>query len=85
MERLQASAERFGDDPRREVVALIVNLAVSREDPDTPPRVAATLAELEAPARAALDSVRDDVARGIYPAVLGDFGLREALCAHRSE
>ena len=36
------------------------------------------LAGLEARAQAALDSVRN-VARGIYPALLADFGLAEAL------
>jgi signal transduction histidine kinase len=68
------------DGVQSELVALIVKLAVAQQDPETPPALAHTLAALEGRAQAALDSVRN-IARGIYPAVLADLGLREALCA----
>jgi signal transduction histidine kinase len=68
------------DGVQSELIALIVHLAIARQDPDTPPPLADTLAGLEARAQAALDSVRN-VARGIYPAILADLGLREALRA----
>lgn len=68
------------DGVQSELVALIIKLAATQQDPDTPPRVAAVLAGLEVRAQAALDSVRN-IARGIYPSVLADFGLREALRA----
>jgi signal transduction histidine kinase len=81
----------FADDRRRlerdlhdgvqnELVALIVTLALAQEDPKTPPPLVETLAGLEARAQAVLDSVRD-IARGIYPSLLADFGLAEALRA----
>jgi signal transduction histidine kinase len=68
------------DGVQTELIALIVKLAVARQDPDTPPALADTLAGLEAHAQTALDSVRN-IARGIYPAILADFGLPEALRA----
>jgi signal transduction histidine kinase len=61
-------------------VALIVKLTLAEQDPETPPGLARMLAELEAHAQTALDSVRN-IARGIYPRRLADLGLREALCA----
>jgi len=69
------------DGVQSELVAVIVKLAVAQQDPSTPSELAAVLADVERRAQAALDSVRN-IARGIYPAVLADFGLREALCAH---
>ena len=86
------AARPVANDPRRlerdlhdgvqnELVALILQLADTAQDPETPPALAKTLARIEAHAQAALDSVRD-IARGIYPAVLADFGLGEALRAH---
>ena len=68
------------DGVQNELVALIVKLALAEEDPETPPALAHTLAELEARAQAVLDSVRD-IARGIYPPLLADFGLQDALRA----
>jgi signal transduction histidine kinase len=59
-------------------VALIVTLALAQEDPQTPPPLVETLAGLEARAQAVLDSVRN-IARGIYPPLLADCGLAEAL------
>jgi signal transduction histidine kinase len=41
------------------------------------------LAGLEARAQAVLDSVRN-IVRGIYPPLLADFGLANALRAHAS-
>lgn len=52
------------DSVQSELVALIVKLADSRADSDTPPAVADMHACLEARAQAALDSVRN-IARGI--------------------
>ncbi len=68
------------DGVQNELVALIVKLALAQQDPETPPGLVEMLAELEAGAQAALDSVRD-IARGIYPPLLADFGLTEALRA----
>ncbi|MGO9885184.1 MAG: histidine kinase, partial [Solirubrobacteraceae bacterium] len=65
------------DGVQNDLVALIVKLSLAQEDPETPPALAELLAELEARAQAALDSVRN-IARGIYPSLLADFGLAEA-------
>ena len=69
------------DGVQNQLVALIVQLARAAQDPETPPTLATTLVRIEAHAQSALDSVRD-IARGIYPRVLADFGLGEALRAH---
>jgi len=66
------------DGVQNELVALIVTLALAQEDPKTPPPLVETLAGLEARAQAVLDSVRN-IARGIYPPLLADFGLAKAL------
>jgi signal transduction histidine kinase len=66
------------DGVQNELVALIVKLALAQQDPDTPPGLVEMLAELEGDAQAALDSVRN-IARGIYPPLLADFGLAQAL------
>jgi signal transduction histidine kinase len=68
------------DGVQNELVALIVNLAVAQEDPETPPALVEMLAGLEARAQGALDSVRN-IARGIYPPLLAGFGLETALRA----
>ena len=68
------------DGVQNDLVALIVKLALAQQDPETPPALVEMLAGLEARAQAALDSVRN-VARGIYPSLLADFGLVEALRA----
>jgi signal transduction histidine kinase len=68
------------DGVQNELVALIVKLRLAEEDPDTPPGLAGTLSALAARAQSALDSVRQ-IAHGIYPAVLADFGVAEALRA----
>ena len=68
------------DGVQNELVALIVKLALATQDPHTPPALADQLAELEARAQAALDSVRN-IARGIYPPLLADLGIAEALRA----
>ncbi len=68
------------DGVQTELVALIVKLALAQQDPRTPPDLADMLAGLEARAQAALDSVRD-IVRGIYPPLLVEFGVTEALRA----
>jgi signal transduction histidine kinase len=68
------------DGVQSELVALLVKLSIARQDPHTPPGVAVVLADIEDLAQLALDSVRN-IARGIYPPVLADFGLPEALRA----
>jgi signal transduction histidine kinase len=76
-----AALERdLHDGVQNELMALIVKLARAEQDPETPPRLAVALAELEAHAQAALESVRN-IARGFDPPLLADFGLREALHA----
>ena len=71
------------DGVQNELVALILELALAQEDAVTPPAVVVMLAGLEARAQTALDSVRD-IARGIYPPLLADFGLEKALQAQAS-
>jgi signal transduction histidine kinase len=66
------------DGVQNELVTLIVALASAEQDPRTPPAVAEMLAALEARAQAALASVRN-IAGGIYPRVLADFGVPRAL------
>ena len=66
------------DGVQNELVALIVKLALAQQDPETPTALLEVLAGLEAHGQAALDSVRA-IARGIYPPLLADFGLAEAL------
>ena len=66
------------DGVQNELVGLIVKLAAAELDPQTPPALAEMLARLQARAQAALDSLRA-IARGIYPAVLADFGVEQAL------
>jgi signal transduction histidine kinase len=68
------------DGVQNQLVLLIVALALAQREPDTPAALAEMLAGLEARAQDALDSVRD-IARGIYPRLLADFGLGQALRA----
>lgn len=68
------------DGAQNELVALIAQLALAQQHPDTSPPFATMLAGLEARAEAALDSIRT-IARGIYPALLADFGLAPAVRA----
>lgn len=65
---------------QNEIVALIIKLTRAEQDPDTPPALVGTLCALGAHAQSILDWVRR-VARGIYPLVLADFGVVEALRA----
>ena len=73
-------ARDLHDGVQNDLVGLIVNLALAQQDAQTPPPLAATLAALEARAQAVLDAVRD-IARGIDPPLLADFGLARALRA----
>lgn len=68
------------DGVQNELVAVIIKLSVLSQDPATPRSLADKLSALEARAQTALDSVRD-IARGIYPGVLADFGVGRALRA----
>ena len=68
------------DGVQNELIGLIIKLALAQEDAKTPPALVEMLAGLEARAQAALDSVRN-IARGIRPSLLADFGLAEALRA----
>ena len=68
------------DGVQSELVALIVELALVQQDPDTPPGLAEMLAGLEARTQATLDSVRN-VVGGIFPPLLADFGVQAALRA----
>ena len=68
------------DGVQNELVGLIIKLAHAQEDAKTPPELMDMLAGLEARAQAALNSLRN-IARGIYPSLLADLGLAEALRA----
>jgi signal transduction histidine kinase len=68
------------DGVQNELVALMVKLTLAQEDQQIPPGIADMLADLELRAQAALDSVRN-IARGVCPPRLAEFGLREALRA----
>ena len=65
---------------QNEIVALIIKLTRAEQDPDTPPALAGTLCALGVHAQSILDWVRR-VACGIYPLVLADSGVVEALRA----
>ena len=65
---------------QNELVALVVKLALAREDAGIPPAVAKTLAGSKVRAQAALDMVRE-IVRGTYPPQLADFDLARALRA----
>ena len=68
------------DGVQNEIVALIIKLTLAEQDPDSPPGRAGTLSALGAHAQAILDSVRQ-IACGIYPPVLADCGVAQALRA----
>ena len=66
------------DGVQTDLISLMVQLRAAEEDPGTPPALAATLAVLGTRVQAALHSVRE-IAHGIYPPSLADFGLPEAV------
>ena len=69
------------DGAQQHLVALAINLGAARDAVDTDPAAAATLLDqLAADVREAVEEVRD-LARGIYPPLLSDAGLGEALRA----
>jgi signal transduction histidine kinase len=72
------------DGAQQHLVALAVNLQVARQLADSDPDAAkALLEEIAADVREALESVRE-LAQGIYPPLLLDRGLAEALRAAAS-
>jgi signal transduction histidine kinase len=73
-------ARDLHDGVQNELVALIFKLSLAEQEPDTSPSLATILAELGARAEAALDSMRQ-IARGIQPRLLADFGVAKALRA----
>jgi signal transduction histidine kinase len=87
--RIASSADRerqrierdLHDGAQQSLVALRIRLDLAgellRESPD---RAAQVLSELGSEVDGALEQVRS-LARGVYPSVLSDRGLREALCA----
>jgi signal transduction histidine kinase len=78
--RLRRLERDLHDGVQNELVALIIELSLAREDPRVPPPLAARLAGLEARAQAALDTVRG-IAHGTRPPLLAEFGVAEALRA----
>lgn len=69
------------DGAQQHLVALAINLGAARDAVATDPAAAATLLDqLAADVREAVEEVRD-LARGIYPPLLSDAGLGEALRA----
>jgi signal transduction histidine kinase len=73
-------ARDLHDGVQNELVALIIKLTLAEQDPDTPPSLARKLSALGTSAQSVLESVRQ-IARGIYPQLLADFGVVEALRA----
>jgi signal transduction histidine kinase len=72
------------DGAQQDLVALVVNLQLARRLAESDPRAAnALLEEIASDARQALEDVRD-LAHGIYPSLLLDRGLAEALRAAAS-
>jgi signal transduction histidine kinase len=69
------------DGAQQELVALAVNLQLARQLAESDPAAVSTLLdEIAGDARRALEGVRD-LAHGIYPSLLLDRGLAEALRA----
>lgn len=67
------------DGAQQHLLGLAVNLKFAREvGPSDPERAAAILADLSAEVHAALDELRE-LARGIYPPLLAERGVAEAL------
>lgn len=67
-----------GAQQRLVSIALGLRLAEARLDGDASPAVRAVLSQTVTDLGAAIDELRD-LARGIHPAILSDFGLRAAL------
>jgi signal transduction histidine kinase len=80
-ERARALERNIHDGAQQQLVALTVKLRLTKglvaSDPD---RAASMLEELVAQTQSALEDLRD-LARGIYPPLLADKGLREAILA----
>jgi signal transduction histidine kinase len=68
------------DGVQNQLVALIVRLGLAADNPATPPAISDILVDLQGRAQATLECVRN-LAHGIYPRLLADLGIREALRA----
>ena len=68
------------DGAQQQLVALTVQLGLLERVADDPERVRTMTAALQGALRGALDELRD-LARGIYPPLLADKGLAEALAS----
>jgi signal transduction histidine kinase len=69
------------DGAQQQLVALTVQLGLLERVAEDPERVRTMASGLQTALRDALDDLRD-LARGIYPPLLADKGLREALESH---
>lgn len=79
-EERQRIERNLHDGAQQQLVALSVQLSLLEDAADDPGEVRDLAGELRAGVRAALDDLRA-LARGIYPPVLADQGLRAALQA----
>ncbi|HEX6330480.1 MAG TPA: histidine kinase [Actinomycetota bacterium] len=78
-ERARKLERNIHDGAQQQLVALTVKLRLARGlVPRDPDRAEAVLAELQTEAQTAIEDLRD-LARGIYPPLLADKGLREAV------
>jgi signal transduction histidine kinase len=68
------------DGVQNELLSLMIELRLAQQDCDASPALANTLSALCARAQGALDAVRE-VAHGIYPPLLADAGVVEAIRA----
>jgi signal transduction histidine kinase len=80
-DRARKLERNIHDGAQQQLVALTVRLRLAQGLVATDPRRAGELlGELQAETQAALDDLRD-LARGIYPPLLADKGLRDAIAA----
>jgi signal transduction histidine kinase len=73
-------ARDLHDGVQNELVALIVELTLAREDRDTPPTLAAKLSALGARAEGTLNTIRE-IAQDVHPLLLAASGFVEAIRA----
>lgn len=80
-DRARALERNIHDGAQQQLVALSVKLRLAQQLAQRdPPKAAAALEELQGELQSALEDLRD-LARGIYPPLLADKGLAEALQA----